>query len=658
MTRKQRNSIFVAVTTSMISTRYCIAFKNTTTNELKKSRWHQEIDDRFFDVTELTEGEKNTLIQLTDNIGQLSDNIIWPPRDEANNNYLVVSGNNPKSSISDKKTKFENNDDYVAEDESINDKIDDYIKKKINDRKEEDWENSDRDVEDCDDFVWEEDDDEVEDWDDSYFEDEGKEEGDDGDLNNKSNDSRDMNEDKLLGYEVDSDERNSENDTGKKYDKNSPIFSKSEPKWYDPKSNVFVRRLRGENLSTKGFRELRENRKSNNKRRMNNSRAAKQRQVRREKAKQMRIQANGRHNVPVAKGAYQNAAYQNAATYGKGGAYGKGGNIKGKKNGGANNNGYGGYGGYGGHNHGNGVHNHGDADHNHGNGGQNQGKKAADIAAKKGKKNNMVAPAPVAPIVTIPVLAPSSPSPPPTPPPTPDPTPDPTPMPTESRNSLRETPEPTPTPTLRPTPDPTPRPTLEGDPNSPGTPSFLPTPDPTPVPTPDPTPDPTPEPTIPVTDQPSDGPDTTPFPTPDGPFTRCFVDRSPGIGCPQPNLREVCDKYNADASFSECFQGCIDAFCCIHDSESTRAKSCSKQENCSFFDPCYIIWYKLHDTIGPAPYLRLEQDEAFYADVKTEEFKQVLSNRPDFKTQLFGHHFQTDDLPLTDDTFNTQDNWT
>jgi len=53
----------------------------------------------------------------------------------------------------------------------------------------------------------------------------------------------------------------------------------------------------------------------------------------------------------------------------------------------------------------------------------------------------------------------------------------------------------------------------------------------------------------------------------------------------------------------------------------------------------------------------LEQDETFYQNVRTEEFKQILGNNPAFKNQLFGHHFQNDDLPLTDDTFRDQANW-
>lgn len=219
-----------------------------------------------------------------------------------------------------------------------------------------------------------------------------------------------------------------------------------------------------------------------------------------------------------------------------------------------------------------------------------------------------------------------------TPAPTPNPTPDPT-------------PDPTPNPTPDPTPAPTPRPIGPGE-----------TADPTSEPTPGPTTEPTPvqvDPTL----EPTPAPVRTSFPTPVGPFSRCFVDDSPTIGCPRPDIAAVCDKYNPLSSFDDCFAGCIDAFCCIHDSISERAPSCSDETNCVFFDPCYIIWYKLHDTIGPAPYLRLEQNEAFYQGLTNDDFKQIFVDRPDFKDQFFGHHFLTDDLPLTDDTFNNEDNW-
>mmetsp|Transcript_21944 Transcript_21944/g.50646 ORF Transcript_21944/g.50646 Transcript_21944/m.50646 type:complete len:122 (-) Transcript_21944:118-483(-) len=118
----------------------------------------------------------------------------------------------------------------------------------------------------------------------------------------------------------------------------------------------------------------------------------------------------------------------------------------------------------------------------------------------------------------------------------------------------------------------------------------------------------------------------------------------------------MCDKYNSGALFTDCLANCITSFCCIHDSDATRAPSCSGETNCRFFHPCYIIWFQLHDTIGPATYLRLDQSEVFF-DINDDDFQQILVDNPDFFNQLFGHHFQTDDLPLTDDTFDNEDNW-
>lgn len=158
------------------------------------------------------------------------------------------------------------------------------------------------------------------------------------------------------------------------------------------------------------------------------------------------------------------------------------------------------------------------------------------------------------------------------------------------------------------------------------------------------------------TSSPSVGSSESAYPTPTGSFTRCFVSDSPDIGCPDADIGEKCDKFNPSSSFSSCLATCIDAFCCIHDSPSKRATSCSQEKNCVFFDPCYIVWFALHDTIGPAPYIRLNQNEAFF-DVNAAELQQIFVDRPDFFEQMFGHHFLTDDLPLDDATFVDSNNW-
>jgi hypothetical protein len=143
-----------------------------------------------------------------------------------------------------------------------------------------------------------------------------------------------------------------------------------------------------------------------------------------------------------------------------------------------------------------------------------------------------------------------------------------------------------------------------------------------------------------------------------GTFERCFPSNSTdfSVPCPVPDLAALCDKYNSLASFSKCYAQCIDAFCCIHDSEANRSPTCAKDFNCRFFKPCYIVWFKLHDTIGPAPFLRLDQNEAFF-DVNDDDFKQVIENNPEFYQQFYGHHFLTDDLPLTEATFVDPNNW-
>jgi hypothetical protein len=163
---------------------------------------------------------------------------------------------------------------------------------------------------------------------------------------------------------------------------------------------------------------------------------------------------------------------------------------------------------------------------------------------------------------------------------------------------------------------------------------------------------------MPVTSAPSSEPPTSvaptaPFPDMSG-LVRCV--NSATLSCPDPDLPLHCDKYNPLSSFKQCYADCIDAFCCIHDSTATRSKSCSKEPNCQFYHPCYIVWWKLHDTIGPAPWLRLQQDETFY-DVNDDEFRQELVDNPDFKNQFYGHHFMDDDLPLTEETFRNEDNW-
>jgi hypothetical protein len=142
------------------------------------------------------------------------------------------------------------------------------------------------------------------------------------------------------------------------------------------------------------------------------------------------------------------------------------------------------------------------------------------------------------------------------------------------------------------------------------------------------------------------------------------------LPCPNRMMKQVCDKNNNElyppgdpkagqriSNFKDCYDMCKPSFCCIHSSTSKNlSPSCSKEyENCPLYYPCYIIWWKLHDTIGPATYLRVEQKEPFF-NVKLTELEEDFAADPAFFNQLFGHHFDTDD-PLTDDLFEDENNW-
>jgi len=120
-----------------------------------------------------------------------------------------------------------------------------------------------------------------------------------------------------------------------------------------------------------------------------------------------------------------------------------------------------------------------------------------------------------------------------------------------------------------------------------------------------------------------------------------------GVPCAEEfNLRKICDKYDKDGSFRLCWENCKPSFCCIHDADpelNPTAASCASDENCAQYAYCYIVWWKFHDTIGPAIYLNLEQDEDFF-DVKTEEVREHMTAWNDpiekpFYDQLFKHHW-------------------
>lgn len=140
---------------------------------------------------------------------------------------------------------------------------------------------------------------------------------------------------------------------------------------------------------------------------------------------------------------------------------------------------------------------------------------------------------------------------------------------------------------------------------------------------------------------------------------RCIDDSlNNAVPCPPDNMGPTCDKYNPDGSFRQCYEMCKPSFCCIHDSQSqTLSPSCAQTEpNCESYFACYIIWWRLHNTIGPATFLRVPQsDDAFY-DMTYDEVIGDLAADEGFRNQMFNHHFDTDTVP-TDADFENPNNW-
>eukprot|EP00559_Dactyliosolen_fragilissimus_P004705 CAMPEP_0184861752 /NCGR_PEP_ID=MMETSP0580-20130426/6361_1 /TAXON_ID=1118495 /ORGANISM="Dactyliosolen fragilissimus" /LENGTH=276 /DNA_ID=CAMNT_0027359349 /DNA_START=157 /DNA_END=987 /DNA_ORIENTATION=- len=130
------------------------------------------------------------------------------------------------------------------------------------------------------------------------------------------------------------------------------------------------------------------------------------------------------------------------------------------------------------------------------------------------------------------------------------------------------------------------------------------------------------------------------------------------LPCPTEDIDRKCDKYNG-GDFLECYFECKISFCCIHDSKSqTYSPSCSDEPNCPAYNPCYIIWWKLHDTIGPANFLRLPQSENFFQGADFQFILDELNDPNDtvFFQQLFGHHFDSEEEPV-DDQIQDPSNW-
>uniref|UniRef100_A0A7S1VWT1 Calmodulin n=1 Tax=Grammatophora oceanica TaxID=210454 RepID=A0A7S1VWT1_9STRA len=117
------------------------------------------------------------------------------------------------------------------------------------------------------------------------------------------------------------------------------------------------------------------------------------------------------------------------------------------------------------------------------------------------------------------------------------------------------------------------------------------------------------------------------------------------VPCAPDNLPQICDKYDENdlGKFSECFEACTPSFCCIHDAKNTApnenfiSPNCNTDVNCAQYACCYIVWWKLHDTIGQAQALRLEQTDDFF-DVDADFIEGDVTNIEFFREMLF-HHF-------------------
>ena len=127
---------------------------------------------------------------------------------------------------------------------------------------------------------------------------------------------------------------------------------------------------------------------------------------------------------------------------------------------------------------------------------------------------------------------------------------------------------------------------------------------------------------------------------------------SRGVPCAPTNISSLCNKYDrSNGSFRACLDACKPAFCCIHDAPRDRnflAPNCNDDENCPQYNYCYIAWWKLHDTVGPALFLRVEQDDEFY-DVDAEEIQED-STGDEFFTQVLLHHFDDINEVIEDGT--------
>jgi hypothetical protein len=69
------------------------------------------------------------------------------------------------------------------------------------------------------------------------------------------------------------------------------------------------------------------------------------------------------------------------------------------------------------------------------------------------------------------------------------------------------------------------------------------------------------------------------------------------------------------------------------------APSCNQDVNCAQYAPCYIVWWKLHDTVGPATQLQVEQNADDFFDLTAEDLQSDVTGVAFFREMLF-HHFE------------------
>eukprot|EP00547_Thalassionema_nitzschioides_P017256 CAMPEP_0194245872 /NCGR_PEP_ID=MMETSP0158-20130606/14041_1 /TAXON_ID=33649 /ORGANISM="Thalassionema nitzschioides, Strain L26-B" /LENGTH=348 /DNA_ID=CAMNT_0038981663 /DNA_START=261 /DNA_END=1307 /DNA_ORIENTATION=- len=125
------------------------------------------------------------------------------------------------------------------------------------------------------------------------------------------------------------------------------------------------------------------------------------------------------------------------------------------------------------------------------------------------------------------------------------------------------------------------------------------------------------------------------------------------LPCAPDNLKDLCTKgatvtdnngNSVTSSFTACFDACEPSFCCIHDAPpetNAPAQNCNQNPNCAEYAYCYIVWWKFHNTAGPATELRLEGNDDFY-DVDADEVPVDVTGLDFFQKLLF-HHFDNYD---------------